>query len=51
MRNEIWALVFYLGAPFWFITFVLTDVKHPVALYFVYTKKEYTLEFKVKEED
>ena len=50
MRNEIWALVSYLGAPSWFITFAPTDVKHPLALYFADTKKEYTPEFRVKEE-
>ena len=50
MRNEIWALVSYLGALSWFITFAPTDVKHPLALYFTDTKKEYTLEFRVKEE-
>ena len=33
MRQEIWSLVSYLGAPSWFITFAPADVKHPVALY------------------
>ena len=50
MRNEIWALVSYLGAPSWFITFAPADVKHPLALYFADTQQEYTPEFRVKEE-
>ena len=33
MRNEIWSLVSYLGAPSWFVTFAPADVKHPLALY------------------
>ena len=51
MRNEIWALVFYLGALFWFITSAPIDVKHPLALYFTDTKKEYIPEFRVKKKD
>ena len=50
MRNEIWALVSYLGAPSWFITFAPADVKHPLALYFADTQLEYTPEFRVREE-
>ncbi|KAI0038885.1 hypothetical protein FA95DRAFT_1476081, partial [Auriscalpium vulgare] len=34
MRNEIWSLIIWLGAPSWFITFSPTDIKHPIALYF-----------------
>jgi len=34
MRNEIWALTSYLGAPSWFITFAPADVNHPIALYY-----------------
>jgi hypothetical protein len=34
MRNEIWSLTSYLGAPSWFITFAPADVKHPIALYY-----------------
>ncbi|KAI0038189.1 hypothetical protein FA95DRAFT_1505980, partial [Auriscalpium vulgare] len=33
-RNELWALMSYIGAPTWFITFAPTDSKHPIALYF-----------------
>jgi len=34
MQNEIWALISYLGAPSWFITFAPADVNYPVALYY-----------------
>ncbi|KDR74176.1 hypothetical protein GALMADRAFT_19731, partial [Galerina marginata CBS 339.88] len=34
MRNEIWALISYFGAPSWFITFAPADIKHPICLYF-----------------
>ena len=37
MRNEIWSLISYLGAPSWFITFAPADVKHPLCLYFAHT--------------
>jgi hypothetical protein len=39
MRDEIWALTSYLGAPSWFVTFLPADVKHPIALYFAGTKQ------------
>lgn len=44
MRNEIWSLVSYLGAPSWFITFAPADVKHPIALYFADTSTKYVPE-------
>ena len=34
MRNEIWSLISFLGAPSWFITFSPADNKHPICLYF-----------------
>ena len=34
MRNEIWSLTSYLGAPSWFITFAPADINHPIAIYF-----------------
>jgi hypothetical protein len=30
MRNEIWALISFIGAPSWFITFAPADNKHPI---------------------
>ena len=50
LRNEIWSMVSYMGAPSWFITFAPTDVKHLLALYYADTKQDYTPEFRVKEE-
>ena len=37
MRNEIWSLISFLGAPSWFITLSPADVKHPICLYFADT--------------
>ncbi|KAF7965594.1 hypothetical protein HWV62_42679, partial [Athelia sp. TMB] len=34
MRNEIWSLIEYLGAPSWFITFAPCDHKSPVCIYY-----------------
>lgn len=34
MRNEIWSLVAFKGAPSWFITFSPADNKHPICLYY-----------------
>ena len=41
MRNEIWSLMAFKGAPSWFITFSPVDSKHPIALYFADTKTQY----------
>src|SRR6202167_2250650 len=43
MRNEIWSLISYLGAPLWFITFSPTDIKHPLCLYYADTKETFTV--------
>lgn len=45
MRNEIWSLFSYLGAPSWFITFAPADVKHPIALYFADTNQKFVPQF------
>lgn len=42
MRNEIWSLISYLGAPSWFITFAPADNRHPIALYFADTKETFS---------
>jgi len=34
MRNEIWSLMAFKGAPSWFITFSPADNKHPICLYY-----------------
>jgi hypothetical protein len=41
MRNEIWSLVSYVGAPSWFITLSPADSKHPICLYFADTDEEF----------
>jgi hypothetical protein len=41
MRNEIWSLSYYLGAPSWFITFAPADINHPMALYFASDNQTY----------
>ena len=42
MRNEIWSLISYFGAPSWFITFSPADSKHPICLYFADTKEKFS---------
>jgi Helitron helicase-like domain at N-terminus len=39
MRNEIWSLIPYFGAPSWFITFSPADNMHPISLYFADTQE------------
>ena len=41
MRNEIWSLIAYKGAPSWYITLSPADVKHPICLYFADTKESF----------
>ena len=50
MRNEIWSLTSYLGAPSWFITLSLADNKHPICLYYADTKEEFKPEIKLSDE-
>ena len=41
MRNEIWSMISFAGAPSWFITLSPADVKHPICLYFADTKESF----------
>jgi hypothetical protein len=50
MRNEIWSLISYRGAPSWFITFAPADVKHPLCLYFADTKETFSPEIRCSKE-
>ena len=34
MRNEVWSLISYIGAPSWFITLSPADTNHPICIYF-----------------
>ena len=42
MRNEIWSLISFLGAPSWFITFAPADNKHPICLYYADTQERFS---------
>ena len=33
MRNELWSMLAFLGAPTWYITLSPADIKHPIAIY------------------
>jgi hypothetical protein len=41
MRNDIWSLTSYLGAPSWYITLSPADLKHPICLYYADTKVKF----------
>jgi hypothetical protein len=47
MRNEIWSLISYMGAPSWFITFSPADNKHPMCLYFADTNEAFKPELRI----
>ena len=32
MRNEVWSLISYIGAPSWFITLSPADINHPICI-------------------
>src|ERR1700677_4011905 len=46
MRNEIWSLISFCGAPSWFITFSPADIMHPLCLYFADTDEAFTPKLK-----
>jgi hypothetical protein len=50
MRNEIWSLISFAGAPSWFITLAPADIKHPISLYFADTKETFQPEFRSHDE-
>ncbi|EKM48664.1 uncharacterized protein PHACADRAFT_108495, partial [Phanerochaete carnosa HHB-10118-sp] len=39
VRNQIWSLTSYFGAPSWFITYAPADIKHPIAIYLADTNE------------
>ncbi|KAJ3503997.1 hypothetical protein NMY22_g18063 [Coprinellus aureogranulatus] len=39
MRNEIWSLISWKGAPSWFITLSPVDSRHPICLYYAGSDK------------
>ena len=50
MRNEIWSLISYFGAPSWFITFSPADNMHPISLYFADTQETFNPELRPENE-
>ena len=44
MRNQIWSLISFLGAPSWFITLSPADNRHPICLYFADTCETFSPE-------
>src|SRR5882762_2912884 len=50
MRNEIWSLISYFGAPSWFITFSPADNIHPISLYFADTQERFSPELRPENE-
>jgi hypothetical protein len=34
MRNDVWSLISYIGAPSWFLTLSPADINHPICIYF-----------------
>ena len=50
MRNEIWSLISFAGAPSWFITFAPADNMHPISLYFADTKETFSPEIRSYDE-
>jgi hypothetical protein len=50
MRNEIWSLISYMGAPSWFITVSPADNKHPICLYFADTDEKFKPDIRLPDE-
>ena len=42
MRNEIWALISRLGAPYWYITLSPADNRHPISIYFAGSDEKFS---------
>ena len=50
MRNEVWSLISYIGAPSWFITISPADNKHPICLYYADDKTEFKPDIRLPDE-
>ncbi|KAF9534440.1 hypothetical protein CPB83DRAFT_743686, partial [Crepidotus variabilis] len=50
MRNEIWSLISYLGAPCWFLILSPADNKHPISLYLADKQVEFSPELHLPDE-
>lgn len=47
MRNEIWSLTSFQGAPSWYVTLSPADNKHPICLYFADNKEEFKPDIRI----
>jgi hypothetical protein len=50
MRNQIWSMTAFRGAPSWYITFSPADIKHPICLYYADTKEKFSPELRGSDE-
>ena len=46
MRNELWSLISFVGAPSWFITLSPADNRHPICLYYADTGEKFSPELR-----
>jgi hypothetical protein len=51
LRNELWSLISYLGAPSWYITFAPSDLTHPLCLYFATGNESLSPDFNITNDD
>ena len=50
MRNEIWSLISFTGAPLWFITLSPADSRHPICLYYADTGERFSPEVRLSQD-
>jgi hypothetical protein len=50
LRNEVWSMISYLGAPSWFITFAPADVNNPICLYYADNKENFSPNIRLPKE-
>src|SRR6266849_2032754 len=50
MRNEIWSLTAFQGAPTWYIILSPADNKHPICLYFADTKTTFSPQLRIDDD-
>lgn len=44
MRNEIWSMINFLGAPSWYITLSPADIQHPLCIYYASKDEEFKID-------
>jgi hypothetical protein len=50
MRNEIWSMTGFFGAPTWFVTLAWSDLNHPIALYYAQTGSVFRPDLRTSDE-